>query len=249
MLDPRFTIAAGKSAAFIADLHLLPTPDTTYDLALRFFDYAGSFDSLFILGDFFEYWIGDDDGLQQYAPIIHALNKLTLSGCQLTVMHGNRDFLLGNEFAQASGAHLVTDDELKISVDGCTTVLLHGDTLCTDDIRYQQFRKKVRDPKWQIEFLRKTIGERHAIARQMRNQSSVESAQKELKIMDVNSHEVQKNFSANCCSTMIHGHTHRPHLHQSMAPRSKRFVVGDWKADHAQYVFYDGDKLSLESFR
>lgn len=232
---------------FIADLHLDPDLNGPYELALRFLNQASSAQSLFILGDLFEYWIGDDAGLTLYQPVIRALESLSVAGCALTVFLGNRDFLLGPAFADATGARLVTEDEQLVTLDNQQILLMHGDTLCTDDQDYQQFRKLVRDPSWQQSFLSLSVNERLQKAQELRTKSKMAGASKSTSIMDVNEIDVQARLAANACKTLIHGHTHRPFFHHT--PTSQRFVVGDWQTDHADYVLYDGEKLCLKTFR
>lgn len=233
---------------FIADLHLDPEDAETQALALRFIQFAKGYQQLFILGDLFEYWLGDDAGISLYAEFIKALNTLAQSGCTICVMHGNRDFLLGDEFAQAAGATLIRDDECTIELGDLSVLLMHGDTLCTDDKDYQHFRSKVREPQWQAQFLTKPLEARVEQAEALRAASVDASAAKSSGIMDVNAQTVSARLLANGCQTLIHGHTHRPASHTLRAPNGARWVVGDWHPDNAQYVQWDGAKLSLHTF-
>lgn len=234
---------------FIADLHLDPEQAAPFELALRFFAQASNAQSLFILGDLFEYWIGDDAGLSLYQPVIQALKRLSDSGCKLTVFLGNRDFLLGQDFADATGAQLVVQDEQLITLNDEAILLMHGDSLCIDDRDYQSFRTLVRDPVWQQSFLDLTVQERLRKAQDMRMQSKLAGEIKTAAIMDVNEMEVTRRLAAHGCSTMIHGHTHRPQLHHSGSPEFHRYVLGDWHADHAQYVLFDGTQLTMQTFK
>ena len=247
-MNPTLTIPAGQRCLFIADLHLDPQRFDTNALALKFLSQAHTAQQLFILGDLFEYWIGDDAGLVFYEPVIQSLRQLSETGCRVTVLLGNRDFLLGQEFAQETGSVLVTDDELLINLAGSHVLLMHGDTLCTDDKDYQAFREKVRHPIWQHKFLALSVDERNEQAQAMRIQSTRAGARKVARIMDVNQQQVLRRLRAQKCVTMIHGHTHRPDLHQLPLPDGRRFVVGDWHPDHAVYVLHDGSSLSLETF-
>lgn len=242
------TIPPGQRCLFIADLHLDPVRDDTYALALNFISQARAAQQLFILGDLFEYWIGDDAGLAIYAPVIQSLRHLSDSGCRITVIPGNRDFLLGQNFAKKTGSVLITDDELLINLAGSQVLLMHGDTLCTDDNEYQAFRDKVRDPIWQNEFLALTVDERHRQAQAMRTQSQRAGSRKVARIMDVNQQQVLQRLRAHNCTTLIHGHTHRPDLHQLSPFEGRRFVLGDWQPDHAVYALSNGGALSLETF-
>ena len=163
-------------------------------------------------------------------------------------MLGNRDFLLGDAFADASGANLVRDDELLIDINGETILLMHGDTLCIDDRDYQQFRSQIRNRESQAAFLAKSIDERIAYAGHLRDQSREHSAQKTLEIMDVNTREVQARLKMHDCHTLIHGHTHRPADHVNLPSGNRRLVVGDWHATQAQYVLFDGKQLALKTW-
>lgn len=220
------------------------------DLALRFLQTAQGHDHLYILGDLFEYWLGDDAGVPLYQEFIEALHRLTIDGCAVTVMLGNRDFLLGDKFAQASGATLLTADELIITLGDNSALLMHGDTLCIDDHDYQQFRQLVRQASWQSEFLGKTVEERTAIARHMRSASKDASAEKKSHIMDTNDTAVNERIQATGCNILIHGHTHRPATHKIGTSSATRFVVGDWHPDHAQFVQWDNTKgFQMKTFR
>lgn len=233
---------------FIADLHLDPAVAQTQDLALRFLQFARDHAHLYILGDLFEYWLGDDAGLPQYARFIDALGQLNQSGCAVTVMLGNRDFLLGDRFAATSQVCLTRQDELRIRLGGQSVLLMHGDTVCTDDLEYQSFRAMVRDPNWQAEFLGQSVEQRVATAQAMRSASKNASAAKESAIMDVNEQAVLARLQHSECTTLIHGHTHRPAKHTLASPNDTRWVVGDWHPDHARYVRWDGERLQLETF-
>ena len=163
-------------------------------------------------------------------------------------MLGNRDFLLGDAFADATGTHLVRDDELLIDLHGEPVLLMHGDTLCIDDREYQQFRTQVRDRDTQAAFLAKSIDERIAHAGHLRDQSRAHSAQKIPEIMDVNTQEVQSRLAMHNCHTLIHGHTHRPADHVNLPSGNRRLVVGDWHATQAQYVLYNDKQLALRTW-
>ena len=163
-------------------------------------------------------------------------------------MLGNRDFLLGDAFADASGTHLVRDDELLIDLHDEPILLMHGDTLCIDDRDYQQFRAQVRNREAQAAFLAKSIDERIAFAEHLRDQSRAHSAEKTSEIMDVNIHEVQSRLKMHDCHTLIHGHTHRPADHVNLPSGNRRLVVGDWHATQAQYVLCDEKQLALKSW-
>ena len=236
------------STYFIADLHLDPAHPQTCALALNFFQQVHGAKALYILGDLFEYWVGDDSGIALYQDVITALATLSRSGCELCVMLGNRDFLLGEDFAQAAGAQLVREDELVLTIDAKPVLLMHGDTLCVDDTDYQTFRAQVRDQQWQQAFLDKPVQERIAYAEQLRGQSRHLSAAKTPELMDVNIGQVQSRLAVHGCRTLIHGHTHKPQVHRDEAPETRRFVVGDWHPAHAQFVARDEKGLQLRTF-
>ena len=235
------------SQIFIADLHLDPANVATTELALRFFADVQGKEQLYILGDLFEYWLGDDAGIALYTPILNALRQVSDSGCPVSVMLGNRDFLLGEAFARYIGATLVSDDELLITIDQQPVLLMHGDTLCTDDTDYQRFRKNLRSPSWQKQFLAKAIDERRHQAEALRSASHEASSLKSMATMDVNTDTVLQRMQWQQVETLIHGHTHRPAVHR--LEHGNRWVVGDWHNDHAQYVQWADGELKLMTYR
>lgn len=216
---------------FISDLHLTAERSRINRTFFAFLDSgARGAHALYILGDLFDYWIGDDDIADPLnARIAAALADLAASGCVVYFMHGNRDFLIGERFARAAGMTLLTDPT-RIEVGGIPTLLTHGDTLCTLDLPYQTFRAKVRTPAWQREFLAKPLDERRAIALQLRDDSRTEQREKSTDILDVTPGEVDALFRAHDCTRIIHGHTHRParHVHTVAGRACERFVLADW---------------------
>ena len=216
---------------FISDLHLSAERPAIIDLFLRFLRERGAgSDALYILGDLFEYWIGDDAaGYSGYLPVIDGLRALTGAGTPVYVMHGNRDFLLAGGFEQATGACLLPEPAL-IDLYGEPVLLMHGDTLCTDDIEYQRFRATVRDPAWIAQFVAKSLKERQAIVRNLRETSKAATAAKKAEIMDVNQDAVESVMTAHCIVRLIHGHTHRPAMHEFPlnGKTARRTVLGDW---------------------
>ena len=165
-------------------------------------------------------------------------------------MHGNRDFLVGDEFAQSCGITL-TQDPTTITLNGKTTLLAHGDLLCTDDIGYQKFRADIQNKTWINEFLAKSPQERLQIAEHFRQESGRLSKEKSNEIMDVNQQAVCDFMSKHHASQLIHGHTHRPNIHEFMingAPQT-RWVLGDWHPDHAQYLSVSNNQISLKTFK
>lgn len=219
---------------FISDLHLQEErPEITRAFFSFLQTHAIQADQLYILGDFFEVWIGDDGITPFQQDIIDALRRLSDS-CDIFFMHGNRDFLIGDHFANL--AHLtLLNEPTVISLNGTATLLLHGDSLCTADSAYMEFRAMVRNPDWQKEFLAKPLEERIMIARQLREQSRNETAGKDEYITDVTPAEVVRAMETNRCPLMIHGHTHRPDCHdvtltgdQGKSVKGTRMVLGDW---------------------
>ena len=183
-------------------------------------------DDLYILGDFFEVWIGDDD---HHSTAEEVITLLSNHAGKKYLMHGNRDFLMGEEFASACGAELL-NEPYHMQVNGSDWLLLHGDSLCTDDVAYQQFKTMVRNPDWQAEFLNKSLDERRAIAQSMRDKSKENAQLKTAEIMDVSEDTVQQTFLKSNADTILHGHTHRQNRHQyTIEGQSKeRIVLGDW---------------------
>lgn len=203
---------------------------------------------MYILGDLFEYWLGDDVGIPANARFIDALAQLSQYGCGLTVMLGNRDFLLGAEFAKAAGANLLTEDELLVQLGDSQAVLMHGDTLCTDDTDYQKFRSLVRQPAWQENFLSQSIDERVRQAQALRKASIDANAHKQSAIMDVNPDAVSNCVQRTQCSALIHGHTHRPATHNLPALDATRYVLGDWHPTHAKYLRWSATGFEMAEF-
>ncbi len=216
---------------FISDLHLTAERPTITELFLRFLrGEAARSRALYILGDLFEYWIGDEVcAAPENAPIVAALRTLTDAGVQVHFMHGNRDFLVGAGFAKATGCNLLPEAAV-IDLHGRPTLLLHGDTLCTDDVEYQRFRQFIRNPALINEFLSKTIPERLTMVRSYREMSKMATSSKAAEIMDVNADTVIAMLRAHRVQHLIHGHTHRPATHTFTVDGrpAERIVLGDW---------------------
>jgi UDP-2,3-diacylglucosamine hydrolase len=226
---------------FISDLHLSPdTPEATAAL-LRFLrETAPAADTLYVLGDLFEYWIGDEGLAQPFAQqVARAFLALVNDGVPVYFMHGNRDFLIGERFAVASGMKLLTDPAV-VNLYGTPTLLMHGDTLCIDDVEYQKFRAIVRDAAWQHAFLAKPLDERIRMAREVRGKSEQSKQLKDMTIMDVAPTAVDDAFRAHNYARLIHGHTHRParHEHKVDGQGCERWVLADWY-DHGSYLMCD----------
>jgi len=239
-----------STTLFISDLHLDPRRPGVTALFLDFLAGLGSdCAALYILGDLFEAWIGDDEDDPHALGILAGLRTATARGLPISVMRGNRDFLLGDGFVRRTGCHLLTEPAL-IELGGERVLLLHGDTLCTDDHEYQQFRTLVRDPAWQAQFLARPLAERRAMAAQMRETSRQRTGEKRAEIMDVNPEAVAAAMRAHGVRTLIHGHTHRParHLHPLDGHDCERWVLSDWD-DSAPYLEWDGRALSAHRLR
>jgi UDP-2,3-diacylglucosamine hydrolase len=217
---------------FISDLHLSPSErPAVVDLFLSFLsETASQAEALYILGDFFEYWIGDETVLEgEFQPIIRGLQHLTRSGVPVNIMHGNRDFLIGEKFARETGCRLLADPAL-IELYGYKTLLMHGDTLCTDDVEYQRVRVQVRSQAWADTFLARSLAERNALMRDYREMSKNAVSAKKPEIMDVNQQTVLAVMKRHQVRHLIHGHTHRPGQHEFPLEGqiARRIVLGDW---------------------
>jgi UDP-2,3-diacylglucosamine hydrolase len=216
----------GNETLFISDCHVdAGKPEVTSNLLDFLQNRAANARCLYILGDLFEAWIGDDEHNPGNEPIIDSLKQLS-KNTEIYFLAGNRDFLLGNDAANAIGLTRLNDPTI-IQLGDRRVALLHGDTLCTDDSDYQAFRRMVRDPDWQTLFLLKPLKERQAIAAALRVKSIEAMAEKTVEIMDVNAQAVSNCFAELEADVIIHGHTHRPAVH-SHADHLKRFVLGDW---------------------
>lgn len=231
---------------FISDLHLkAERPDITRAFLHFLTETAANADELYLLGDIFEAWIGDDLPVPEFESVIVKLKSLSDQGCQLYFQHGNRDFLVGESFLKKIGATLLKEKH-QIMLPMGPALLMHGDQLCTDDEEYQDFRCMVRDPEWQTAFLDKPINERIAIAKQLRATSQQRATEKSADIMDVNSQAVGSIFKKWNLKILIHGHTHRPAIHYNQSGDSEgiRIVLGDWDTQ-LWYLLCDEKGLTL----
>jgi len=240
---------------FISDLHLTPQAPRVTALFLTFLaGLARDAEQLYILGDLFEAWPGDDcidDPENAFnRQIVDALRQLTESGVELSVMHGNRDFLLGEQFAARTGARLLTDPHV-LSLPTWQFVLSHGDQLCTDDIDYQHFRTQVRAPAWCAAFLDKPLAERKAIAANLRRQSEEIKREKlgQPQLMDLNPAATDDFLREHGYATFIHGHTHRPATHDHLVDgiHVERWVLSDWHDNHGDCLCWDGQALNRQA--
>lgn len=233
---------------FISDLHLSDErPEITALFLLFLKNEAAKARALYILGDLFEVWLGDDAVLPGYQPVLEGIRILAGGGVPVYVMHGNRDFLIGERFAQQTGCRLLPDPTV-IDLDGNRALLMHGDTLCTDDVEYQRFRSQVRDPDTQRQFLALPINERIAVAKHYRNESRERSRYKAEESMDVNQTAVMEIMRRHGVYRLIHGHTHRPAIHPFTlnSHAAQRIVLGDWY-EQASILKCNSGKCRLES--
>jgi UDP-2,3-diacylglucosamine hydrolase len=232
---------------FISDLHLDPKRPNIVRAFLSFLqDEAQQADALYILGDFFEAWIGDDEDEPFYAPILSALKTLTSDSTPCYIMRGNRDFLIGQNFCAQTGCQLL-DDPYLIDLYGKPVLLMHGDSLCTRDEGYMNLRAQIRSGQWQKDFLSKSLSERRAIAQQLRNASKKASQDKASDIMDVTPEEVTNIMAEYNVELLIHGHTHRPAVH-SLDNDKKRIVLGDWYTEGWMLRYPNNGDYQLEQF-
>lgn len=239
---------------FISDLHLEQgRPDITAALLTFLQANKSRCDALYILGDLFEVWIGDDQHSELSETVANALQAFHQAGSQINILHGNRDFLLGDNYAARCGA-LLMEDSSTIDTAVGRALILHGDDLCTDDVEYMQFRDLVRQQAWQQEFLSKSLEERQAFADQARQQSAKATSSKQLSIMDVNADAVERRLQDYGQTLMIHGHTHRPAIHDiqlhktiQRSNKARRVVLGDWDKN-GWYGKIDKNGLKLEKF-
>jgi len=215
---------------FISDLHLESSKPEIGRQFLAFLEgEAGEADALYILGDLFESWVGDDDPNPHYAVMKSGLRRLVDTGVPVFFMHGNRDFMIGAEFAEETGVTILDDPEI-IELHGEKVMLSHGDALCIDDKQYQQLRLMTRNPEWQAMMRAKSLTERLVFAENARRQSQEYNDSVGEDIMDVNQDAVVGTFRNRDIDVLLHGHTHRPAVHEiDLKGRTgKRIVLGDW---------------------
>lgn len=215
---------------FLSDVHLDPRRTDITEHFLAFIDnLPPQCERVFIVGDLFEAWIGDDAPGEFGIQIMQSLAALTKRGIRGFFTHGNRDFLIGSAFADITGFRLMGDAEI-IDCYGQNVLLMHGDSLCTDDVEYQKLRMMVRNPQWQQQVLQRSVEERLELAQQMRAASAEQMSYKDEYIMDVNQSAVDAAMSAHDVTYLLHGHTHRPNVHRYTADGTERtrLVLGDW---------------------
>lgn len=222
----------------LSDLHLPASASTLRQDFLRFLQGpARKARAVYLLGDVFEAWIGDEDGLAHYGDEIAALRALSEAGVRVFFQHGNRDFLVGERFAQVSGASLLADPSV-VEIEGRRTLLTHGDLLCTDDIGYQRWRRFSRNGVVQWLFMRIPGGLKRAIADRLRRGSKSAKTRKSMAIMDVNDTAVSACFLRHGVDRIIHGHTHRPDVHHELIDgrTCERIVLADWREHSREYL-------------
>lgn len=242
-LNPTQLNSLQDSVLFISDLHLCASRPHITQCFLTFLkDTATKANALYILGDLFEYWAGDDDINDAFnAQIIEGFRGLASAGVPIFLMHGNRDFLIADCFCNAAKITLL-DDPTLLEIYGKKVLLSHGDDLCTDDIAYQQFRHQVRNKDWQTEFLSQPLHVRKQQIEAIRARSEQEKSQKQMAIMDVNDDAVRALLTRYTPDVLIHGHTHRPnhHLIDVNGKAVSRWVLGDWY-EQGSYLILNAD--------
>lgn len=231
---------------FISDLHLERIESPITNIFTAFLDDLNQNDSLYILGDLFESWIGDDNVSELSQYISDRLLMLSERNISVAIMHGNRDFLIGEDFCKASSIELINDPRI-IEIDTKKVMLTHGDELCTDDKEYQAFRSVVRNPLWQKDFLNFPISKREKIAGEAKDASKDSKENKAMEIMDVNTDAVLKAFNDHDIEIMIHGHTHRPNIHKvsNEGKNLTRYVLGDWSKNSAIILKWNEAEVEL----
>jgi UDP-2,3-diacylglucosamine hydrolase len=233
---------------FISDLHLEADRPDIADQFLKFLETeALGSDALYILGDLFEFWIGDDDPNEHYEWIKQGLRKLTKKNIPVFFMHGNRDFMIGERFASETAITILPDPCIA-KIHGENVLLSHGDAYCTDDIEYQSVRKMTRDPQWQAMMLSKSVEERMAFAEQARTASLARGGNIDQQIADVNPAAIETAFREAGVKLMLHGHTHRPAVHEIDidGQPARRIVLGDWY-EHGSVLRWDENGPVLSS--
>ncbi|MDO3386587.1 UDP-2,3-diacylglucosamine diphosphatase [Gilvimarinus sp. SDUM040013] len=234
---------------FISDLHLHASrPEATQAFFQFLAEQATGIDALYILGDFFDTWIGDDDDAPLGTEVTAKLKEVGDSGTEVYLMHGNRDFLLGQKFARSAGAKLL-EDPTVIELYGTRTLLMHGDSLCTRDTEYMAMRQQLRSAAWQGQVLTQPLSARRALADGLRAKSKTMNSSKPEDIMDVTQEAVEECMRDHKVVRLVHGHTHRPDRHKLTVngEPAERVVLGDWH-DFAWCFKATPDALSLEKW-
>ena len=232
---------------FVSDLHIHDAqPEIGAQFAQFLAEEAPHADALYILGDLFESWIGDDDPNEHYGKTKQQIRALSDEGVPVFFMHGNRDFMIGERFAREAGV-VILEDPVVHDIHGTSVLLSHGDAYCTDDREYQQVRRMTRDPQWQAMMLSKSIEERLAFAANAREQSVAKSGQLDEQISDVNAGAIEEVMREHGVNVMLHGHTHRPAVHRFTmdGQPATRIVLGDWY-DQGSVLRWHAEGFSLD---
>jgi UDP-2,3-diacylglucosamine hydrolase len=246
--DPAPPRAPSSRYLFVSDVHL---DDAAPEAQRQFLEFLRTHGpgarALYILGDLFEAWVGDDDAGGERDAVLAGLRQLTASGVACFLLHGNRDFLIGEDFSRRTGCQLLPDPVIA-ELDGERVLLTHGDALCTDDHAYQELRSMVRTPAWQRRFLRLPLSDRQLLANEARAGSRAHTARTIPTIMDVNPAAVTAAFKAARVSRIIHGHTHRPAVHDALVEgRSvQRIVLGAWY-EQGSYLLFEAGRYELRT--
>lgn len=232
------------AAYFISDLHLQADRPAMTNGLISWLDQLQDATQLYILGDLFEIWVGDDYTDSMVEQVRAALRKVADRGCSIYIMHGNRDFLIGEAFCQSCGATLL-DEYSTLTIGDITALLVHGDSLCTEDQAYINMRQLFRNPQWQATILAKSLAERITFAQSIRSETKQSMSGKTMEIMDVTPNEVDKALDDAGVNMMIHGHTHRPATHEWLSAENnkrQRWVLGDWSDSHGWYIRWQTDQ-------
>jgi UDP-2,3-diacylglucosamine hydrolase len=236
------------SRLFVSDVHLDATAPEAVEQFLAFLrTHAAGAEALYILGDLFETWVGDDDPDPAKARVRAGIRELTTSGVGCFILHGNRDFLIGRDFCRATGSKLLADPVVA-DMEGERVLLTHGDALCTDDHPYQELRSIVRTPDWQRRFLALPLADRELLANRARAGSREHTSRTIPNIMDVNPDAVSTAYRATRVRRMIHGHTHRPGVHDTSieGEPAQRIVLGAWY-EQGSYLAYENGRYDLRA--
>jgi UDP-2,3-diacylglucosamine hydrolase len=233
-------------ALFVSDLHLSPdTPNTLAAFFAFLQNQAVHATQLYVLGDLFEYWPGDDDVDSPFPQqVCQELKRVSDQGAKIFWLSGNRDFLVGSAFAAATGLTLLNEPHI-VEIGDKKILLVHGDAQCTDDTAYMVFRTQVRNPEWQAAFLARPLSERKSIIAGMREDSRAAQKEKSMAIMDVNPAQIAALFKTYAVNLLIHGHTHRPDIHHT--PEGVRYVLPDWDCEPSAADKRRGGWLALDS--
>ena len=218
------------TTVFLSDIHISDQhPEISEHFKEFLLNEKSKINTIYILGDLFEYWLGDDDPNPSYGEIKLLLKKLSQKGLSIFFIHGNRDFLIGEKFAEEAGCHILRDPKV-IDLFGKKVLISHGDIFCKDDKKYQSFRDQTRDPEWKKSILGKPLHFREEFAKQARLESIKHTSSKKNEIMDVNKDEILKMYEKYNVDIIIHGHTHRPAIHDVFfnGRNCQRIVLGDW---------------------